>query len=264
MSAGYGHISPRTLEGQIITMVITVFGLPLMVISVGSMGRLAAHLAVKIAASAVRTARALRHWCRRRARRAGRSRRAHGAGGPAGLAGNGGPGSAGASARQRTGTGTTGSSFMHSFSEDLDAYALRRGTGASGPGAVDLDLEPDRQDSSSPGSESGGDPTESHEPSRPFEWEEDQAIEWAPSGIQMLITALAFGTLLVFVAALFVPVEKWDLFQACYFMFITYATIGKCTLAAFYMHTLQYMILCRANSIFMRTRTVIYCGVLYV
>lgn len=44
--AGYGHISPVTVGGRIFTMVITIFGLPLMVLSVGSLGKLTAHLSL--------------------------------------------------------------------------------------------------------------------------------------------------------------------------------------------------------------------------
>ena len=44
--AGYGHISPVTVGGRIFTMVITIFGLPLMVLSVGSLGKLTTHLSL--------------------------------------------------------------------------------------------------------------------------------------------------------------------------------------------------------------------------
>ena len=206
-------------------MVITVFGLPLMVISVGSMGRFAAHLALQTVASAIRTIRAVRRWCRDRAaaaRRAARARRPPRGGSPAGPLGSSGLGPE-TSRRQRTGTGTTVGD--RSFSDEADVYGDRRGVGGSGPVAVDSDFEPDRP-GSPPVSESGDGTAKGRGPVRPFKWEADEAIEWAPSCSQMLITALAFCTLLVFVAALFVPVEKWDLFQACYFMFITYATIG--------------------------------------
>ena len=189
------------------------------------MGRFSAHLALQTVASTIRTIRSVRRWCRDKAaaaRRAARARKPPNGESPAGPLGSGGllPET---SKRQRTGTGTTVSD--RSFSDEADVYGDRRGGGGSGQVAVDSDFEPDRT-GSPPASDSGDGTAKGRGPVRPFTWEADEALEWAPSYTQMLITALAFCALLVFVAALFVPVEKWELFQACYFMFITYATIG--------------------------------------